>query len=250
MQISDNKKLINIILLLAGLYLANYFLSLKKGDIGELVLNILVIPFGVLAIIIHEVSHGCVANMLGDPTAKLAGRLSLNPVKHFDPLGVLCMILFHFGWAKPVPVDFSLLKKPRRDMTLVAIAGPLANLLLALAFMFLAKAIYSFDVSGGFRDQPAFVIESARIFFSVIMIGGIQINLMLMMFNLIPIPPLDGSRIITAMLPRDMAIKYNMVEPYGLIIIMFMIYSNLLGSIIMGPLELVYKSMKYYILGI
>lgn len=250
MQISDNKKLINIILLLVGLYMANYFLSLKKSDISSLMLNILVIPFGVLAIIVHEVSHGYTAYLLGDPTAKLAGRLSLNPVKHFDPLGVLCMILFHFGWAKPVPVDFSLLRNLRRDMTLVAIAGPLSNLFLALVFMFLAKAIYYFDSIGSFRDRSAFFIESIRIFFNAIMIGGIQINLMLMMFNLIPIPPLDGSRIMTALLPRDLAVKYNEIEPYGMLIMMFMIYANLISPLIMGPLEFIYNPMKYYILGL
>ncbi len=249
MQISDNRKLINIVLLLAGLYFANYFFSLKKGDIPDLMINILVIPFGVLAIIIHEVSHGYTAYLLGDPTAKLAGRLSLNPVKHFDPLGVLCMILFHFGWAKPVPVDFSLLKNPRRDMTLVAIAGPLSNLILALAFVFLAKAIYYFNSLGNFRDQPAFFIEAVRIIFNAIMIGGIQINIMLMLFNLIPIPPLDGSRIISAMLPRDLAVKYNSIEPYGLFIILFLIYTKLINSIIISPMEIIYKRMVYYILG-
>jgi len=249
MQISDNKKLINIILLLLGLYLANFIISMEKSDIPDLMIKTLVIPFGVLAIIIHEVSHGYTAYVLGDPTAKLAGRLSLNPVRHFDPLGVLCMVLFHFGWAKPVPVDFSLLRKPRRDMILVAVAGPLSNLFLAVAFMFLAKAIYHFNAIGSFRDQSAFFIAAVRVVFNAIMIGGIQINLMLMMFNLIPIPPLDGSRILTALLPRDMAIKYNQIEPYGLFIIMFLIYAKLISTIIMGPLELIYNPMKYYIIG-
>ena len=140
MIVSDNKKLVNIIILIIALYLANTFLAMKKIDLGFVFTQGVIIAFGILAIIVHEVSHGYMAYALGDNTARDAGRLSLNPIKHFDPLGVLAMIVAHIGWAKPVPVDYTAFKKPRRDIILVALAGPLSNLALAVIFAEIGRA--------------------------------------------------------------------------------------------------------------
>lgn len=174
------------------------------------------IPCVLISLVFHEVAHGWVACKLGDPTARNLGRLSLNPLKHMDPIGTLCMIFFHFGWAKPVPVNMRYFKKPRRDMALVAAAGPATNFILALiggfAYIILRNFVvmkdpnvlmYYWGLNYGVTDvafSPTFVtyIKIAAYEFSSVFHF---LNLSLMLFNLIPINPLDGSRILHLLLP-------------------------------------------------
>jgi len=248
MTVSDNKKLINIIILVIALYMANAFLEMKKFDAGYLMTQILVIAFGILAIVTHEVSHGLMAYALGDNTARDAGRLSLNPLKHFDPIGVLAMIMVHIGWAKPVPIDYTAFKKPRRDITLVALAGPLSNLTLALIFSVIIKYTIKFLEINMFSNTEDASILFALIIIKSLIIGGIHINLILMCFNLLPIPPLDGSKVIMCVLPGKLARKFASLEAYGLFIILALVYFRKLDPFVFGPAQYIYERIYSYIL--
>jgi len=195
----------------------------------------------ILAVTVHEVAHGYIANLRGDGTAKFLGRLTLNPVKHLDLLGTIMIPLallllsggrFTFGYAKPVPVNPRNLKNPRCDMALVAIAGPLANLIMALGWTILAR------VGVSIADSHQWIAE----IFIAIGISGIQINLVLCVLNLIPIPPLDGSRILNAFLSPPAALQYNRLESYGFIILIALLITGILGKIllpIVGTLMLI-----------
>ena len=183
----------------------------------------------IFAITVHEVAHGWVASKLGDPTAKLAGRLTLNPVKHIDPLGTVVIPLimialtpFAFGWAKPVPVDWRNLRQPRRDMALVAAAGPGANIIMLALWTLLLSVLPT--TGAGASYIPALLSEMAKV--------GIIINIVLIALNLLPLPPLDGSRIVTAFLSPAAAHKYNMLERWGLPILVVLIFSGVLGKIL------------------
>ncbi|MGD2137340.1 MAG: site-2 protease family protein [Gammaproteobacteria bacterium] len=191
------------------------------------------------AITVHEVAHGWVANRLGDNTAFMLGRLTLNPVKHVDPLGTiivpgLLMLLktgFLFGWAKPVPINWRNLHRPRRDMALVAAAGPVANLLMATGWALLIRA-------GNLLGDAGL----ALVFMGV---AGIFINTILMVLNLLPLPPLDGGRVLTGLLPGPLAYRFSRIEPYGFFILIALLVTNVLGlilwpiaSFIMGMLSL------------
>ncbi len=175
-----------------------------------------------LCIILHEIAHGYVALKLGDKTAWLLGRLNLNPAKHFDPIGCVVVPLFLwtikspmlFGWAKPVPIDFSRLNNPKRDMGLVAAAGPLANLLLAIAFVLIGRLIL-FALP---HDLPAtlWLIENIK--------NGISFSLILACFNLLPILPMDGGRIVWSILPPKYANIYAESEKYGLFILIGVLF--------------------------
>ena len=181
---------------------------------------LMVVPV-VFAITLHEAAHGYVARMFGDRTAEMLGRITLNPIKHIDPVGTIAVpaILFFagspflFGWAKPVPVNFGNLRNPKRDMLWVAAAGPVANLVMALLWALVYK------VSGASQalDGAAF-LKMADI--------GIRINLMLMALNLLPIPPLDGGRIAVSVLPQRAAYAWSRLEPYGLFIIIGLLILN------------------------
>ena len=192
-------------------------------------LFVFVIPI-IFAVTFHEVAHGWVASQFGDQTAKLLGRLTLNPIKHIDPVGTILVpvIMFYasgfiFGWAKPVPVDWRNLGHPRRDMALVAIAGPAANFLMLLFWAILAKII---TLLGADSNHLAQLI--------LIMCGiGVTINIVLMILNLFPLLPLDGGRIATAMLPRNLAIPFSRLEPYGLIILVLLLVSGILWKILL-----------------
>ena len=179
-------------------------------------------PPVLLAVTLHEVAHGWVARELGDDTAGKLGRLSLNPLKHVDPVGTVLVpgLLYAlagivFGWAKPVPVNWDKLRNPRRDMALVAIAGPLANVVMLLIWAAVAK----FGLSYG---QDYFVATG---------LAGIMINAVLIALNLLPVPPLDGSRVVSALLPAEMALQYGRIEPYGLIILLVLIGSGALSRL-------------------
>ena len=189
-----------------------------------------------LAITLHEAAHGYVARHFGDPTAYLAGRISLNPLRHVDPVGTILVpgaILVAskliggsamlFGWAKPVPVDFARLRHPKQDMLWVAAAGPGTNLLMAVGWAALLKATIAMEPG----LLSAFLAGNAR--------AGIEINAVLMLLNLLPIPPLDGGRIAVSLLPHRLAWQFSKLEPYGLAILLVLLFTDILGRIL-GPL--------------
>lgn len=248
MVVSDNKKLINILILIAALYMANTFLAMKKIDLGFIATQAMIIAFGVLAIVVHEVSHGYMAFALGDRTARDAGRLSLNPAKHFDPLGVLAMIVAHIGWAKPVPVDYTAFRKPRRDIILVALAGPLSNFALALIFAAAVKYFIRFAGINIFSNIEDPGVYASMLAIKALIVGGIHINLILMCFNLLPIPPLDGSKVIMCVLPENQARRFARLEAYGLFIVLALVYFRALDPFVFGPAEFIYGHLQNFIL--
>jgi Zn-dependent protease len=186
----------------------------------------------IFAITVHEVAHGWVASKLGDPTAKMLGRLTLNPIKHMDPIGTvvlpLIMIIltpYAFGWAKPVPVDWRNLRQPRRDMALVAVAGPAANLLMLIFWSLFLVFVSSMSAFPAYLNQLLNAMASM----------GIIINIVLIALNMLPLPPLDGSRIVAAFLSPSMAIKYHQLERWGLPILIVLIFTGVLSKIL-GPM--------------
>jgi len=200
----------------------------------------------IFAITVHEVAHGWVAKKLGDPTAQRLGRLTLNPLKHIDPIGTilvpgLLLLLggFVFGWAKPVPVTWENLKHPKRDMALVAAAGPGANFIMAILWGMVAKmGMFSFtDMQ--WAAQPMVAMGLA----------GVAINVVLMVLNLLPLPPLDGGRVLAGLLPGPWAWQLNRIEPYGFFILLVLMVSGLLGRIIGPPLIMV-QNLVFSLLGV
>ena len=190
---------------------------------------IMSIPIIMLTLSVHETSHGYVANKLGDPTAKNFGRLTLNPFKHFDALGLLLMMTVGYGWAKPVPINTGYFKNPKRDMAICAAAGPLSNLLLAVIFAGCLKLFLIATATVAITSQTIYyVLLLCRLFFSL----GVSINVMLAIFNLIPIPPFDGSRIVLAFLPSELYFKIQRYERY----IFLGFFLLLLTGFIDGPL--------------
>ncbi len=184
----------------------------------------------IFAITLHEAAHGLVAARLGDRTAQSLGRVSLNPLRHIDPIGTLlvpALILFAsnaaggamlFGWARPVPIVPSNLRSPRRDMGVVAAAGPLANIAMALGWAFALKLMSVFGSDGEFLPRMA--------------IAGIFVNLTLAVLNLVPVPPLDGGRILVSLLPPRMAAAFSRLEPYGLFILLALLATGVLGFVV------------------
>ncbi len=184
------------------------------------------------AITVHEVAHGWMALRCGDRTAKVMGRLTLNPIKHIDLIGtiilpgllILIQAPFLFGWAKPVPVDWRNLRNPKRDMALVALMGPLSNFVMALFWAFALKFILSI---------------SAASYWMVMAKTGIMINVALMVLNLLPLPPLDGSRILSSFLSPRAAYQYNKLERYGFLILMVLLLTHVLSAILLPLFMLV-----------
>ena len=193
----------------------NYIISL----LPSLVLSV---PIVLFSLSLHELSHGYVAYRLGDPTAKREGRLSLNPLRHLDPIGAISMVLFRFGWAKPVPVDCRYFKNPKRGMALVALAGPVANLLLAIFFGAFSAGIETVYPILSTVLNPLF----SYLFSLLYQFGFIAhtMNLYLAVFNLIPIPPLDGSRILFAFLPDRYYFKVMRYERAIQMVLLLLIY--------------------------
>ena len=186
------------------------------------------------AITLHEVAHGWAARALGDRTAEMLGRLSLNPLRHVDPMGtvVVPMVMlalggFLFGWAKPVPVGVRNLKHPRRDMALVAIAGPLANAAMALAWGLLLKLSLAVGSEEGIWLGLRYMA-----------MAGIMINLVLMVLNLLPLPPLDGGRVLNGLLPERYARVMDRIEPYGLVIMVALMATGVLSRVMDWPMAL------------
>lgn len=189
-------------------------------------------------ITLHEAAHGYVARMFGDPTAWQAGRVTINPLKHIDPIGTIVVplvLLFStkllggggllFGWAKPVPVDWSRLRRPKRDMLWVALAGPASNLIMAIIWAVALRLLI--DSGAGQGD-----------FWARMAIAGIQVNLILMALNLVPVPPLDGGRVVFSLLPSRMAYQYSRIEPYGLLIVIVLMVTGVLWTVLQPFLAL------------
>jgi Zn-dependent protease len=181
------------------------------------------------AITVHEAAHGYVARMFGDNTAYVLGRVTLNPVKHIDPIGTIVVPLgmvlltgFMFGWAKPVPVDWGSLRKPKRDMIWVAAAGPGVNLAMAVVWALLYRVLSA----AGVQENYFYLVAQA----------GISVNLVFMALNLLPIPPLDGGRIVSGLLPTRMSMAYSRIEPYGLFILLALMFTGAL-SFFLRPLH-------------
>ncbi|MGV6826372.1 MAG: site-2 protease family protein [bacterium] len=186
----------------------------------------------VFAITVHEAAHGWVADRLGDPTARQLGRITLNPIPHIDPIGTIVVPLglyalsamsgggFLFGWAKPVPVNTLRLRNIRRDSALVSIAGPASNLLMLILWVLLMKV--SASIANPSISTPLFYLAAS----------GVWINSLLMLLNLLPILPLDGGRVTASLLPPALAIKYSKLEPFGLFILIGLLFTGLLGPIL------------------
>ncbi|MDI6785591.1 MAG: site-2 protease family protein [bacterium] len=178
----------------------------------------------IMAVAVHEVAHGWTAFRYGDSTASDAGRLTFNPLVHLDlvgsfilPLALILLGVPALGWAKPVPVNFNNLNHPKKDMILVALAGPIVNIIMAILF--------SIPIRLNFFDEYSFLGK--------LCFNGIIINLILAIFNMIPVPPLDGSRIVTGLLPWKYVFRYNKLEPYGFIILLIMLWGGLLQNVIL-----------------
>ncbi len=192
---------------------------------------ILAPPF-LFALTIHEYCHGLVAYRLGDPTASNLGRLTLNPLKHLDPLGVIAFIIMKIGWAKPVPVDPRYFKNPLKDMVWVALAGPAANIMTAIASSLLAQLLVAF---------AAFIPKAVLIPLFQMVGASIWINIVFAIFNLLPIPPLDGSKVLMGILPARQAATFAKLEPFGFIILLGLFYTGIIQTILMPIIGLAEK---------
>lgn len=190
-------------------------------------LSVWIVPV-LFAITLHEASHGWVANKLGDPTAKQLGRITANPIRHIDPVGTVVVPLlllfftgFVLGWAKPVPIDPRHFKQPLLDMAVVAVAGPLSNFAMAAGW----ALVYSFGQSGAVDGgTAAFLMSMGK--------AGILINVILLVVNLLPIPPLDGGRVLAGVLPKSMAVPYMRIEPFGMWILLALLFTGVLGKML------------------
>ena len=194
------------------------------GDfLTNLILFLMVALALVICISIHEFSHAYIANFLGDPTAKSLGRVTLNPKAHLDPTGTLLLLVFGFGWGKPVPFDPRFLKHPKRDSALIALAGPLSNILLAgfLALVFHGLGVGAFSLIG------------------VILQLIVRYNLILAIFNLIPVHPLDGFKVVNGILPQNLSYQWLQMAPYGIWILLFLIFTGVTDSVIFPVLDFV-----------
>jgi Zn-dependent protease len=201
-------------------------------DIALIIQTVAIYAIPVLfAITVHEAAHGYAARHFGDNTAHMLGRITLNPVKHIDPLGTIAMPLmlyfatagtFLFGYAKPVPVNFGRLRNPKRDMIWVALAGPGANLVQAIGWTVL---LYMLVASG---VEERFFIEMCR--------AGVLVNLVMFAFNMFPLPPLDGGRILVGLLPNQLAYTVSRVEPYGFFIVLALVLTGVVGNLWLRPL--------------
>lgn len=198
------------------------------------------------AITVHEVAHGWVALRYGDRTAQMLGRLTLNPLKHIDPVGTVlvpAILLFAggfiFGWAKPVPVDWRNLRHPKRDMAIVAVAGPLANLGMAVIWALIAKLGLALSAASTWFSVPLILMGKV----------GILLNLILMVLNLLPLPPLDGGRVLVGLLPDKLAWQVSRLEPYGFFILVALMITGVLGTVI-GPPIMALERMLVLLVGI
>ena len=199
-------------------------------------LLIYIIPL-LFAITLHEAAHGWAASKLGDHTARMMGRVTLDPTKHIDPIGTIAIPLvlllsssgFIFGWAKPVPINFNALRNGKNGMIWVALAGPIANIVMAICWLFIMIIAINMNIAA--------LIEMGRV--------GILVNCVLAVFNLLPIPPLDGSRVISALLPNRLAYQYNQLEQYGLYILLGLMFLGGFNYLVRPWVELMLSWFNY-----
>ncbi len=216
-----------------GVCLISALQSIWDGFDVTYLLSILlsVIP-ALLCITLHELSHGLVAYKLGDSTAKDRGRLTLNPIRHLDPIGLLMMVTFHVGWAKPVPVNMRNFQNPKRGMALTALAGPVCNVLITLVFLFLFGAA---SLPLGRSDVGGYLLQMLQL--------TARISLGLAIFNLIPIPPLDGSKVLLSVLSDENYWKLMRYERYGSLLMLLLVSTGILGRPLSAVINSVYSSL-------
>ena len=221
-------------------------------DFSSIARHIIISAFPILiAIVFHELSHGFVANKLGDPTAKMMGRLTLNPIAHIDPIGTILMPLmliiftngqFVFGYAKPVPINPMNFKNPKRDMAISAAAGPITNLLLAI----LSIMILKFIVAPLSFLLPENISSSVMTPLIMIFRSSVIINVVLAVFNMIPIPPLDGGRVLIGFLPYKQAVSFSKIEPFGFIIVMLLIFTGIANYFVIPLVNLFLRLLQLF----
>ena len=216
-------------------------LSSLRNEIIEL---LFVLPCVILALSVHEVAHGWMAYKLGDPTAKNMGRLTLNPLKHLDPLGTLCMIFFHFGWARPVPINTRYFKNNKRDTALTALAGPLSNFIMAfigiLLYRIFVAIFIHFPTSSSFVYNLQYTVLTLLWYFHVL-------NLSLGVFNLIPVPPLDGSRIFLVWLPAKYYFGVMKYERYIQLALLILLWTNVLRLPLSSAVSAISNGMSWIV---
>ena len=211
-------------------YLQELFQALDVASLLDAALRVAAV---LLCLTIHETCHGLVAYALGDPTAKSMHRLSLNPLHHIDWFGLVMMFAAGFGWAKPVPVDPRYFKKPKEGMAFTALAGPVSNFLLALLLMLISKLIYLY----------ASYTMAWNVVFSFCLYTAAPLSIGLGLFNLIPIPPLDGSKVVAVLLPDQAYMKLMRYERYGMLILLVLSFLGVSGGFISGTIMRVYEAM-------
>ena len=186
-----------------------------------------------IAVTLHELAHGYVAYLMGDPTAKNNGRLTLNPIKHIDPFGLLALIVLKIGWAKPVPINPMYFRNRKKGMILVSLAGPLTNLSLSFFFALLCKLMW----------------HSSAVYYLVVFFEiAMQINIGFAVFNLMPFPPLDGSKIVAALLPEQLEQKFYQYQRYLVFIVMILYFTNLIDYILYPPIQFLYGLLYRFII--
>jgi Zn-dependent protease len=229
-------------------YLAIYG---AEGILDYVIYLLLTLPIILLSLSLHETAHGFIAYKLGDPTARNMGRLTLNPLKHLDPIGFLCMLLAGFGWAKPVPINSRNFKKPRRDIALTSIAGPISNLLLAFIFVIILRFSYAPLMSKIYTSAMIAGDLSSRLAYYIWVFLGIAIrlNITLAVFNLLPIPPLDGSKILYMFLPPKVYFKIAPYERYISLIFMLLLVTGVMSPLLATVTDYIEFGM-YLIVGL
>lgn len=226
--------------------------GLKNLDLSNIVRHIVISAFPILiAIVFHELSHGVVANRLGDPTAKMMGRLTLNPIAHIDPVGTVLMPLmlliftngqFVFGYAKPVPINPLNFKNPKRDMAISAAAGPITNILLSILSILILKFIIA-PLSFFLPESVSSTVMTPLI---MIFQSSVVVNVVLAAFNMIPIPPLDGGRVLTGFLPHKQAVSFSKIEPFGFFIVIFLIATGIASYFVMPVVNLFLSLLELF----
>lgn len=194
-------------------------------------ISIMLVP-ALFAVTLHEVAHGYAAERFGDPTARLLGRLTLNPLKHLDPIGTLALLVFGFGWARPVPVNFGNLRQPKRDMIWVALAGPLTNLLVALLSAIVLRGLL---YAGSHFPHEAAAASSVLHPLALMAGFSLYINVLLGVFNLVPMPPFDGGRVMVGLLPPRQGELLSRFEPFGFVVILLLIFYTPVWSVVFQP---------------
>jgi Zn-dependent protease len=227
--------------------LLDYIQILTQGDPSSVKIYSILLPLYIIAILftlsVHETAHGFIARKCGDSTAYNLGRLTLNPLKHIDPVGFICMLVAGFGWAKPVPVNSRNFRKPRRDMALVAFAGPASNLIMALFFAIiavLANPLINKLILLSYENQfLTYLVFALAMFIQIL----VSMNITLAVFNLLPIPPLDGSKILYTFLPPKLYFKIAPYERYISLVLMILLITGIVSPLISTVSDFIYDTM-------